>query len=62
MVTPATATRNSHNCTWLGHLGQHDTNRDDPIYIVLPKVAKAKKESCVAVAGIFTGNIDNKCC
>ncbi len=40
----ATAIRNSHCCTRPGHLGQHDTNRIISIYIVPPKVAKARKE------------------
>ncbi len=40
----ATATRDTHYCTCLGHLGQHNINRNDPICITSPKVAKASKE------------------
>jgi hypothetical protein len=36
--TPATVTR---DCTCLGHLGHCDTNRNDLICVVPPKVAKA---------------------
>ncbi len=34
----------SHNSTCLGHLGQHDINRNDPICVRPPKVTKASKE------------------
>jgi hypothetical protein len=43
----ATATTDSHRVygqsllTCLGHLGQHDINRNDPISVTPPKVAKA---------------------
>jgi hypothetical protein len=30
--------------TYLGHLGKCDTNGNDPIYVALPKVAKARDE------------------
>ncbi len=41
MKTPALAACNSHYCTCLGHLGQCDPNRNDPICAASPKVAKA---------------------
>ncbi len=40
---PVMATHDCHYYTWLGHLGQCDTNRNDPISVVLTKVAKASK-------------------
>ncbi len=44
-ITPKTVTRDSDTrqslLTCLGHLGQHDINRNDPICVVPPKVAKA---------------------
>jgi hypothetical protein len=45
-----------HTCTCLGHLGQGNINRNDPICVVAPKVTKASK-TLVAVTGI----IANKC-
>jgi hypothetical protein len=36
-----TAAPDSHYCTCLGNLGSHDTNKNGPIPVVLPKVAKA---------------------
>ncbi len=48
-ISQATATCDSHIVygqsllTCLGHLGRHDINRNDPIFVVLPKVAKASK-------------------
>ncbi len=38
---PVTATCHSHCCTCFGHLGQCDPNRNDPICVTSPKVAKA---------------------
>ncbi len=47
MIMPATAKHNSDTqqslLTCLGHLGWHDINRNDPICVALPKVAKASK-------------------
>ncbi len=34
----------SYYCTCLGHLEQRDINRNDPICVALPKMAKASKE------------------
>ncbi len=31
-------------CTCLGHLGQHNINRNNPISVAPPKVAKTSKE------------------
>ncbi len=39
----ATVTYNNHYCACLGHLGQ---NRNDPICVTLPKVAKASSVAC----------------
>jgi hypothetical protein len=33
--------RQSHDCTCLGHLGQHDTDRIISIWVMSPKVAEA---------------------
>jgi len=38
---PASGTCASHYCTCLGHLGWGDKNRNDPICVAPPKVAKA---------------------
>ncbi len=40
-IMPAPATCDSHYCTCFGHLGQPDTNRNYPISVAPPKVAKA---------------------
>jgi hypothetical protein len=40
-----TTTCDSHTCTCLGQLGQHDINRNDPICVVSSKVAKASKDT-----------------
>ncbi len=45
VITPATATYDSHYCTCLGHLGHCDRDRIISIYVALPKVAKASKVS-----------------
>jgi hypothetical protein len=42
-ITLATATRDSHYCTCLGHLGHWNRDRIISIYVALPKVAKASK-------------------
>ncbi len=42
--------------TCLGYLGHSDINRNNPICIVSPQVAKAST-ICVAVAGIIAGII-----
>ncbi len=58
-IMPATATHESDHCTCLGPLGWPDPNRNDPICVALPKVAKATTVtwlSCVAV----TDGFDNK--
>ena len=46
---PMTATCDSYYCTCLGHLGQPDANRNDPISVALPKVAKASRVVTVAI-------------
>jgi hypothetical protein len=38
---PATVTCAIYHCTCLGHLGPCETNRNDPICVATPKVAKA---------------------
>jgi hypothetical protein len=37
--------------TCLGHLGQSDTNRNNLIYVILPRVAKASTSS-IAIASL----------
>jgi hypothetical protein len=44
-IAPATVKR---DCTFPGDLGQCDTNRNDPICVVLSKVAKASTEGNIA--------------
>jgi len=39
-----TLARDSQYCTCLGHLGRYDINRNGPICVLPPKVAKARKE------------------
>jgi hypothetical protein len=39
----ATATRNSHYCTCLGHLWGRNTDGIISVYVTMPKVAKASK-------------------
>jgi hypothetical protein len=41
MIMLATETHDCHHCPCIGHLGQCDMNRNDPICVVLPEVAKA---------------------
>ncbi len=43
----------------LATLGDATKNRNDPIYVASPKVAKAKVHTSVAVAGIITLNFPN---
>ncbi len=52
VIAPAIMTHDCNKCTCLGHLGQCDTNRNDPINESLPKEAKASPLS-VAVDDIF---------
>ncbi len=53
-------TCNSHYCTYLGHLGWHDTNRNNPICAMSPKVSKASTVTrLLCVAG--TNSFANKC-
>jgi hypothetical protein len=54
-VTPVTATR---DCSCLGHLGRCDTNRNDPISVVLPKVAKASSHVS-RLQGLSPTNVAN---
>jgi hypothetical protein len=54
VIMPATATRDGHSCTCLGHLGQHNRDRIISISVASPKVAKARASvflSCVVVTG-----------
>jgi hypothetical protein len=51
-----TAARASHYCTYLGLIGQCNTNRNDPVCVAPPKVAKASKKS-VAIANVFINKI-----
>ncbi len=56
VIMLATATRDSHYFTCLGHLGWHDRDRILSISVELPKVAKASVSVlllCVIVAGII---------
>ncbi len=41
----------THDCTCFGHLERHDKNRNDPISVALPKMAKAS--AIVTVASVF---------
>ena len=52
---PAAATRDSHYCACLDHLGGHDTNRNDPICVILPKLARASTVvtvECIDIEGV----------
>jgi hypothetical protein len=40
VITVATMTHGSDTCTCLGHLGQCNRDRNDPLSVMLPKVAK----------------------
>jgi hypothetical protein len=55
VITLATATHDSHYCTFLGHLGCCNRDRIISISVALPKVAKSStsvSQSHVIVAGI----------
>jgi hypothetical protein len=39
--------RNPAKPPCLGHLGQHDMNRTNPVCVILPKVAKANSHRCL---------------
>jgi hypothetical protein len=45
VITLATATRESHYCTCLGHIGHCNRDKIISIYVAPPKVAKASKAS-----------------
>ncbi len=66
VIMPVTETRNSDTqqslLTCLGHLGWHDINRNDPIRVALPKVAKASKavaQNCPLVLLTNFANVNN---
>ena len=51
-----------HHPTCLGHLGQLDMNRNDPVCVILPKVAKANRVDIIAMQShtcFFAKNIAN---
>jgi hypothetical protein len=52
VIMPVTMSCNSHYWTCLGHLGQWDTNRNDPICVALPRWLR-QVQPCTAFAGII---------
>jgi hypothetical protein len=60
---PTTATHDSPYCTCLGHLGQRGKNKNHPICVPTPKVAKASVACTdwlhVTVAGVIKLNFAN---
>jgi hypothetical protein len=61
MIMPATATRNSHYCTCIDHLGRCNINRNDPICVMLPLVAKVSTVTWLWRVAV-TNSFANKCC
>ncbi len=53
VITPMTATSDSHNCTCHSHLGRCNKNENNPICVALPKVAMASTMVTVTVAGVI---------
>ncbi len=50
VITPVTVTHDSLYITSFGHLEQCNTNRNDPIYVMLPKVAQESTVACHCMA------------
>ncbi len=61
IIMPATATRNSHYCTCIDHLGQCGINRNDPFCVMLPKVARVSTATWLSRVAV-TDSFANKCC
>jgi hypothetical protein len=49
-IALVTVPHDSLYVTSFGHIGQCDTNRNDPIYVMLPKVAQASTVTCYCLA------------
>ena len=49
-ITPVTVTHDSLYVTGFGHLGQCSTNKNDLMYVMLPKVALASTVACHCMA------------
>ncbi len=50
IITPATGPQDSLYVASFGNHGQCDANRNDPIYVMLPKVAQASTVPCYCLA------------
>ncbi len=53
---PTTVAHDIYHCTCLGHLGWYDTNRNDPICVTLPKVAKASTVTWLLRVTVASGS------
>jgi hypothetical protein len=53
---PGTATRNSHQCTYLGHLGRHGTDRIISFCVFWP-IQERKATSSHDITDVFTNKL-----